>query len=559
MKNPPSRNTHPQETATPPSPRRSLLGQKILAVGLLVLLTVWVYRDVIDFDYVRFDDTQYIWDNDPIKKLDWNLVRWAFGEFYAANWHPLTWISHALDWHLFGFDPAGAHLVNAALHMLNAVLVFCLFFNILAHARPDDPPPVWASLAAAVAFAVHPLRAESVAWISERKDVLFSFFYLLGLNAYWAFAVPRESAARPAVFFRSPAWWTSFVCFVLSMLSKPMAVSFPVVLLITDYFLGRRDWKHMLREKAPHLAAAAAVAVLTLLAQGKAIEIASAHLSFSYRVLNAFVSLGFYLERTLIPYDLCPVYMFQERPGDLDVLEIVSGLATGLLLTLAFIIGKRALRASILFYLVTLLPVLGLIKVGAHVAADRYTYIPTLVVFLWMSYGIVCLAGRIRTWEPPEERRFGQILLVVGVLIVIAWLVVLARPQIGIWRNTYTLWEHQVRIIPKAAFFDVLGDNYYHDKRYQDAIMHYLKAIEVGSRRKAEIHVKIALCYIELRRGQDAMAHLCQALEADPNCADAYIQRNFFFQAAGQTDLARQDYDKAVRLKPSLIKNYSRP
>ena len=410
----------------------------MLLLGVALFL---IYAQTGHYGYIDFDDTAYIEDNLMVRRgLSLEGVRWAFSSFYAANWHPLTWLSHMADVSLFGMDLGAHHLVNVALHGAVSVLLYALVIALLD--RRD------AALAAAMLFLVHPQHVESVAWLAERKDLLCALFYLAALLAYVRFA-------------RAPSRWrmvTVLVLYALALLSKPMAVTLPVVLLILDLWplerasaagtsLMQRVWP-LLREKIAFIPLTLAACVLTVVAQGRSGAISSlVSMGPQDRVLNAFVSYGFYLRDFALPTRLGVFYPF----GSIDFLTELLPATVALLgvASLALCLRRRhpGLLAGFAWFVLTLLPVIGLVQVGSQARADRYMYIPSIGLLLGLVSLLPAAQGR--------ARRLG----LAAVFIASAFWGLLCYLQVGYWESPEVLYKRTA---------DVTRDNVFAETRLLD-------------------------------------------------------------------------------------------
>ena len=409
---------------------------------VLIVLTAVVFWPVRTFDYVNYDDGDYVTANPHVQSglSKANLV-WAFTTGHASNWHPLTWLSHQLDWQLFGSRPGPQHVVNLAFHALNAVLLFLVLRRMTgAH---------WLSAIVAVLFSVHPLRAESVAWISERKDVLSGLFFFLTLGAYGEYA--RGRAERRLNWQRLLLWYSlALICFGLGLMSKPMLVTVPFLLLLLDYWplarwrLDRPGLAALLRlvvEKTPFLALAAASSVITFVVQRRGGAV-STSLSLSDRIANALVSYVRYIGKTIWPIDLSVLY---PHPGHWPMWEVLAAVGVLLLISLTVLLQSRRrpyLAVGWLWFVGCLVPVIGLVQVGIQSMADRYMYLPGIGLLILGTWAI----GEVeRNWTAAQR----PVMAGLGLLLLAC--ACLSRHQVGFWHDSQTLFQRAV---------DVTTDNY---------------------------------------------------------------------------------------------------
>ena len=435
--------------------------------ALLVLVVIAVFGSAAANVFVEYDDHLYVTDNPMVQRgLSAETVRWAFTTTQASNWHPLTWLSHLADAQLYGMDPRGHHLTSVVLHALNACLLLALGRALTGSLA--------VSLVAAVIFAIHPLRVESVAWVSERKDVLSACWFLVGLLCAVAFARTRR-------------WrWYVFMLLahILALLAKPMAVSFPVVLLLLDYWpLGR--WREggtsmrrpgyppgsrLLLEKAPLFVFSLAAALITASIQWHSVAAVEKHFSAAARIGNAAVSLFRYWGKTLWPLRLAHFY---PHPGaalsPVAVFAAVAGLAAVTALVLRLRNRSPWLGLGWFWYLVTVLPVIGIVQVGAAAIADRYTYIPFM--------GPALAVGMVVTAIPPYRRHLRRALAIAGVAAAVA-AGVLAHRQVGVWRNSWTLASHAVAVTEgNWLALDRVGSLLARQMRWREALDSYRESI----------------------------------------------------------------------------------
>ncbi|MEI8042854.1 MAG: tetratricopeptide repeat protein [Verrucomicrobiota bacterium] len=549
--------------AAPPVEARSRLTVWLLAV-LLLLVTIALYWPATGHDFLNFDDPDYVTANPHVQQgLHWEGVKWAFCNPVCGNWHPLTVLSHALDCQVFSAKPWGHHLTSVLLHALNAALVFALFQQMTG--------ATWQSLFVAALFAVHPLRIESVAWVAERKDVLSGFFGLLALIFYARYAgetsetrSPKpEGNLTPEIRKAAPTHHTShlthhvsrFTPYTLSLLflalglmSKPMLVTWPFVMLLLDYWPLKRmrnGWRLSLRllwEKIPFFALAAAASVVTFVVQKREGALMAAEsLPFGARVGNALISYCRYLGKLCWPADLAIYYPY---PGQWPSAQVL--LAGGLLLVLSLLfLGPRRrfpfLLVGWLWFVGMLVPVIGLVQAGSQAMADRYTYLPSLGVLILAAWG---------TCELTRRWRYGGIVLSVAGSAAIVLCLVLTRQQLGHWKDSETLFRHAIEVTQgNAIAHNSLGSALVEKGRVDEAIREYREALRLRSDyADAQINLGTALS----QRGQtdEAIRHYREAVRLQPDHAGARIDLGTALDEQGQTEEAIRQYREAIRLQP---------
>jgi tetratricopeptide (TPR) repeat protein len=489
--------------------------RNFLICFLLAVLTVGVFLPVLRGDFVNYDDTAYVTENPPVLAgLTPAGIAWAFDGAHFGNWHPLTWIAHMADVQLFGLQPGGHHLVSLLLHIANTVLLFLLL------ARVTRQVPAAAFVAAL--FAVHPLHVESVAWISERKDVLSTFFALLSLLAY--VGCVDAPASRKALGKGIGLYAAALACFALGLMSKAMVVTLPAVMLLLDYWPLQRfagtppatPAKGALRlvwEKVPFFALAfgATWLAVTCLKQSGATQDAP-NVSLGERLVRVTASYQHYLGKLFWPSDLIIPFL---RPAHWPLGTIVSSIVVVAGLTfLAIWLWRRCpyLFVGWFWFVGTLLPVVGVIPVGAHLYADRYTYFPLIGLLLAGTWSALALAAR---WKIP-----GGVLMVAAVLVVTVCGDA-ATAQVRYWHNSETLYRHTLSVMP---------DN-------------YLARNGLG------------LFYASQHRAADAIAEYQRAIAINPQYDDAYSNLGRALAGMGDYAAATPQFEAALRIRPDDVKS----
>jgi tetratricopeptide (TPR) repeat protein len=499
----------------------------IAAVALaLIAITLTVYAPVRHHGFLTWDDTLYVTQNpEVLRGLTWHGVRWAFTTGYAWNWHPLTWLSHMLDVQLYGRDAGLHHLTNVLLHVANTLLLFGLL-----HRTTGD---VARSGFVAALFGVHPLHVESVAWVAERKDVLSGLFWMLTLWAYAGYA-RRPSAGRYAAVL---------VLFALGLMSKPMVVTLPFVLLLMDVWPLRRlpaGWR-LVWEKLPLLALAAAASAVTFLVQQRDGAVPGIEsLPLGLRLQNAVVSYAAYVRTTLWPARLAAFYPYPASFGASRVLAAIALLVGASVL--AWVFRRRGyVLVGWLWFLGTLVPVIGFVQAGNQALADRFMYVPLVGLLVVIAWGAPDVLGR---W--PGAR----LVLPFGAGLAVAASVVGARAQVEHWRDDATLWEHALVVTSgnHVAHTNV-GNILMRQGRVDEAIPHYAEALRVRPA-FALAHGNLGLALAAQGRLGDALDHYAEALRLDPRYAEAHYNMSLDLAKLGRNEEAIAHLEEAVRLKP---------
>lgn len=469
----------------------------ILICVFLAIVTIAVFWPVIGHQFVSYDDVDYVTGNPHVQTgFTAENIKWAFTSGQFANWYPLTWLSHMLDCRLFGLNPAGHHAVNLLFHLANVILLFLILFRMTgAH---------WRSAFVAALFAIHPLRVESVAWVSERKDVLSTLFLLLTVWTYAGY-VKRPSIGR---------YVAVAGLFALGLMSKPSLVTLPFALLLLDYWpLRRTRIKRLILEKAPLLALSAASAVVTYIAQAGTGAVASDY-PIGVRAANALTAYIAYIGKMFWPVRLAFPY---PHPGSaLPSWQVIgSGLLLALMTALAIMTARRRPYAAVgwLWYLGTLAPMIGLVQVGGQAMADRYTYVPLIGLFIILAWSGSEIVNRQqkRQWIAP----------VIGGLVILP-LMVASWIQVGYWRDTKTLAERALAVTSDNYLAHyALGVTLAGEGDNEGAISHLSQAISLHLA-YPEARYNLAVCLANEGRLGDAIREYHEAVRLRPDYAEAH-------------------------------------
>ncbi len=558
-----------------------------LFIGVaLIAVTLTVYWPVQNFEFVDLDDDVYVTHNPHVQSgLTRESLIWSFTATISTQWQPLTWLSHMVDYELYGLNPRGHHFTNLLFHIANVVILFLVLSRMFNN--------IWLSGLIAMLFAIHPLRVESVAWVAERKDVLCAFFWILSM---WAYLYYVESGG-------TKRYLTVLLFFIAGLTAKPMIVTLPFVLLLIDYWpLGRfqlrpfvsdanskqtqlKDLKdssltvsHLVLEKVPFFMLSVLLGFLTLLAAKSTAALKTIEsYPIGMRVSNALISYINYIGKTIWPHPLACFYPYP------DSIPLWQAMGAGLLLLGISIFAIHSVRkhsyflVGWLWYLLTLAPVIGLIQTGDQAMADRFTYVPQIGLFFIIVTGSSVFIAR---W------RYRKAILFVSAGLLIGICAVATRFEIRHWRNSVSLFEHAIQVTSNNYLaHNNLGAVLADRGRYDEAILHYVEALRIkpnyadahynlgnafakqGQVEEAIGHYKAALRIkphdVEIRsrlgvllagqkRYQEAIAHFEEALRIDPEYADAHNNIGVALSEQGHYQEAINQFREALRLKPNF-------
>ncbi|MDA8242332.1 MAG: tetratricopeptide repeat protein [Nitrospiraceae bacterium] len=505
----------------------------------LLAVTLAIFWQVGGHDFVDYDDGRYITENPAVASgLTPEGLKWAFTTGHAGNWHPLTWVSHMLDVSLYGLNPRGHHLTNVVFHAANAILLFLLLNGLTG--------TYWQSSFVAALFALHPLHVESVAWVAERKDVLSTLFWMLTLTLYVRY-VEKPGRLR---------YLLTLSAFVLGLMSKPMLVTLPFTLFLLDYWpLGRfssiREGSSLLSgqknvftpliiEKIPFIAFSFASSLVTIYVQYKGGAVSSLDtVPFFSRIINALAAYVGYMGKMFWPLHLAVIYPLPSTES------IMKGVSAGLVLAVLSFATVRLARKhpyllmGWLWYLGTLVPVIGLVQVGRQSMADRYTYVPLIGLFIMIAWGAPIIMG--------QDRHRRLVLSTLGVLTLLACAAITWQ-QLGYWRNSITLFSHAIESVPDNDIAHVrLGYALARRGRPDEAISQYTEALRIRPR-DAEAHFNMGFTLMQQGKVAEAIDQYWEVLKVDPDHEGAHINMGNALAEQGRLHDALYQYTEALRV-----------
>jgi tetratricopeptide (TPR) repeat protein len=513
-----------------------------LISAALTAATLVAYEPVRHNDFVRYDDPLYIAENPNVKDgIKPQSVIWAFTKSHASNWHPITWLSHMLDCQIYGLNPLGHHITNLLIHIANSILLFLLLSRMTG--------ATWRSAFVAAAFALHPLHVESVAWAAERKDVLSGLFWMLTILAYMRYAKQPNIGRYMLV----------MLAFVMGLMSKPMVVTLPFVLLLLDYWpLERLTWQrnaneeqqavtyrkasagHLVTEKIPMFLLSATASVITLVTQKQAVA-ALENLSIPIRVINALGCYFNYVIKMIYPKDLAVLYPVPDKTSTDSALLAVMGVV---LLLVLWGKGRRWLVMGLLWFLGTLVPVIGLVQVGSQIMADRYTYLPSIGVFIIIAWGAE---------ELFTKMRYPKAIPALGAVAVIIAMVLTTRTQVGYWQDSPTLYKRAIAVTKNNFVMHTnYGEYLCEQGQYEEGIQHLREAVRINPDYLA---ARVNLCTTLLAQGKlnEAIACLTKALQERNDWPNTEIMLNnlgWAYEQKGDLAQAEINYRKSLAIKP---------
>ena len=522
---------------------------EILVCLFLVLSILIVYWQVINYEFVGFDDDLYVTGNSNVKDgLTVSSIIWAFKSTYASNWHPLTWVSHMLDVQLYGMNPGSHHTTNVLFHIVNSMLLFIVFKRMTGR--------IWQSGLIAVLFALHPLHVESVAWVAERKDVLSTFFWFLTLYCYiWYVESPGFGRYIPV-----------FLFFVLGLMAKPMLVTLPFVLLLLDYWpLRRFQFRHsednsrnsfqmslvlpMLWEKAPFFILSIASGVVTIFVQKTGGAIGSLEVyPFTTRIANVLVSYVNYIGKMVWPSSLSVLYPYQEKLAYWQVAGAFILLVSISLLGIKALQQKPWFTVGWLWYVVTLVPVIGLVQIGTQAMADRYTYVPLIGLFIIIAWGVPELMSN---WHYKTK---GLAIISATVFLI---LIRTSSIQVSYWKNSISLYEHAISVTSNNYIIhNNLGFALTARGKWGDAIKNYQEALKINPDFETA-NLNLGITLLAQGKFDKCVEYYQEVLQVKPHFAKVHNNLGNMLLRKGEIENAIDHFREALRIKQDYAEAYN--
>ncbi|MGA1825344.1 MAG: tetratricopeptide repeat protein [bacterium] len=503
--------------------RANILICLFLIIAILTVYHVWNHA------FINLDDNVYVTENKNVTTgLTLNNLLWSFRTAHAANWHPLTWLSHMLDCQLYGMDAGSHHSTSVLIHIFNSLLLFLIFWKMTGD--------VWQCGFVATIFALHPLHVESVAWIAERKDVLSAFFWMLTLWSYVRYSEQPDSKK----------YIITLCLFILGLMAKPMLVTLPFVLLLLDYWpLKRFHSFHSFVEKIPFFIVSGISSIITFFAQqgGGAVRSLAIY-PLSVRIGNALVSYVQYLWKMIFPYHLTVLYPHPGMPPGWKIAGAFLLLVFIFLLAIMTVKKHPYLMIGWLWYIGTLVPVIGLVQVGSQAMADRYTYLPLIGISIIIAWGVPSL---IPTW------RYKRVVFAAIAAVLFSAFMAVTHLQVGYWKNSITLFKHAIESTTENyQAHHNLGVAFADQKNFDEAIKHYSEALRIHPD-FAIAHNNLGNALREQGRDREAIEHYYEALSIDPNHALSHYNLGRALKEQGNISEAIEHYLDALRIQPGFV------
>ncbi|MBN2143911.1 MAG: tetratricopeptide repeat protein [Candidatus Aureabacteria bacterium] len=510
----------------------------LILIGLFLFLGIWIlYFQVKNHDFINYDDPGYITKNTQIHTgLSLNNIIWSFTTCQMSNWHPLTWISYLLDYQLFGLNPAGYHMMNVFLHGINSIL----FFVFLLLLTRDQSKPIFLCGLIAAVFAFHPMRVESVAWISERKGLLSGLFWILSMIHYLKY-MKTDSRFHYA---------GTLVYYLLGLLSKPMTLTLPFVLWLLDFWplnrtkmsLNKKNNLQLFLEKIPFLVLLVMFLIVSFYAQRQkgAIMMSLEELPFFSRIEGVIMAYSYYILNFIWPTNLAIYYPHQ---GSWPLSHVIPGILIITMITFVIVrcrYNKPWLLTGWLFFLGTLIPVIGFIQVGTQFMADRYTYIPHIGLFI-MLWGEI-----LSVWN----HKINRYLVILPGLVILLVLSCLTFHQIQTWKDSISVFSHAIEVTtPNPIANNNLGSAYSNKEEYEKAIPYFKKAVELMPTNTYSLY-NLGYDLYQVKKYDEALTYLSRAIELNPDLYQAYSTSGMIHFKTGDHQKAREEIIQFLKHEP---------
>ncbi len=517
--------------------------RSLIVVIVLIVITLAVFWRTGENDFINYDDSDYVYENSHVKTgLNLDNIRWALTTTHAANWHPITWLSHMADCQIYGLNTKGHHLTSVTLHILNSVLLFLILRRMTG--------AFWNSVFVSFLFALHPLHVESVAWIAERKDVLSTFFFMLTLMAY------NRYVMQPGL----RRYLLVFITFAMGLMTKPMLVTLPFVLVLLDYWPLRRNLNNnsvstsdntshklsslrLIIEKIPFMVLSIASCIVTLYVQNAGDAVSDLQsVRFILRIENAILAYSWYIEKTIIPLNLTVFYPFTSNMAMWKI--IVATLLLGGISLIVYLKKNSSpfLVLGWLWFVCTLVPVIGLVKVGSQAMADRYSYIPIIGLFIMMTWSISQIILHFRC---------NKIIVTCTAVVVLMILSVLSWQQTCYWKNSITLYEHTLKYThDNHIAHNNMGAALETEGKLKEATNHYGEAIRIKPY-ITKYHDNLGFILMRQGKFEESVVQFLETLKREPNNAMAHYNVGLSLAKLTRLDEAENQYNMALKLEPN--------
>ncbi|MEI6702168.1 MAG: tetratricopeptide repeat protein [Deltaproteobacteria bacterium] len=532
--------------------RRNL--RTFVVCAVLIVVTLAIYLPAVNHEFISFDDPSYVTKNSHVSSgITVNTVKWAITSIDEANWHPITWLSHMTDVELYGMNPRGHHLNSIIIHTISAVLLLLLLYRLTGS--------LWHSSFVATLFALHPLHVESVAWVAERKDLLSAFFWFLTLLLYSEYVKkPREVISGNSSLIPHPSsvlYILALVSFVLGLMSKPMLVTLPIVLLLMDFWpldRYRHDEKEqapprrtdrvlaLIKEKIPFFACSLFSGIITIYAQHKGGATRTLdEIPFILRAENALIAYIKYIFKTIWPHDLAVLY---PMPSAFPLWQVIGSLLVLIIVSVfAMMVGRRFpyIPVGWFWFLITLIPVIGLLQVGVQSMADRYSYIPSIGLYIMAAWGTSDLTRGL-------QQQKNILALTAGVVILVS--AALTWRQLGYWRESISLYRHTLQVTTGNY---LINNNLGLDLAEKGDLDAAIKAYQESLRIKpdySKAHYNLGVALAEKGDLDAAIKEFRAAILIEPNYMKAHSNLGLALGKKGDLDSAIREYKTALQITP---------